>query len=180
MSTVKIWKSDFLQLNVDSLKITRRITEGIPSAALQSHLRVLNRSALNFIMNTDLFVVCEDATIDESGKSTITGTFNEVRCAKFPTTYTYMIAGILRYTDEEVGVHKVEVKIIDDDGEEIGKKYDKELDFPLPYDDNYEDIKRVFLKQINQPFLRPGRHSIQILVDSKLIASVPLYMLSSP
>ena len=73
-------------------------------------------------MNIDFAVVCDYALVDQFGKLSVIGVFHHIWVQQFPTVHPRLHLVIrLKGTRTEVGQHDVQIRLLNEQNEEIIK-----------------------------------------------------------
>jgi hypothetical protein len=125
------------------------------------------------IMNFQIAVLCDAAT-DYGGKLNILGTFDTIITSQLPAVHPQCsIALRLAFEKIEEGSHKVKMNFVDEDGRLVMPSIDMPVDVTVPNELNF--LVRNFVINIQQlKFERPGQYSIDVAVDGRHEASIPL------
>jgi hypothetical protein len=124
-------------------------------------------------MTIEVFALCDAATVS-GGKLNILGAFDSVYATQLPMTHQQCaIALRMRFTRIEEGNHRIKINVVDLDGRPIMPGIDGNLGVKFSTDD--ESAVANFIININQlKFERYGQYSIDLAVDSRHEASLPL------
>ena len=122
-------------------------------------------------MTVDFAFLCDAATADP--KLNILGQFDVIRARSFPATHPRMVVVVrLEGHLTEAGGHNLNLALVDDDGAEI---LERRLD--LPFQVPPRGGKCNIITELNGvTFPRPGRYSVEVLVDGRHLKSVPLLL----
>ena len=126
-------------------------------------------------MNIEAFLLCDCAT-DSQGKLNVLGAFDTIGALEMPFVYpACAIAARIRFEKDEQGRHDVRITVIDEDGEKIIPPLDGKLQLQIP-DGVYTAVSNLIVNIHGLKFTDFGQYSIDIAIDSKHIASLPLYV----
>jgi hypothetical protein len=130
-------------------------------------------------MNCQLAVLCDAAT-ESGGKLNLLGAFDAIYTAQFPAMHAQCAVALrMTFTNVEEGMHKLRLNFVDEDGKFILPGIDHPLEVSVPPDTHF--ITRTFVLTIQQlKFERPGLYSIDIAVDGRQEASIPLLVKQAP
>jgi hypothetical protein len=130
-------------------------------------------------MNIQIAVLCDAAT-DYGGKLNILGTFDTIITSQLPAVHPQCsIALRLAFSKIEEGSHKVKMNFVDEDGRLVMPSIDMPLDVGVPNELNF--LVRNFVINIQQlKFEKPGQYSIDVAVDGRQEASIPLLVRHQP
>jgi hypothetical protein len=77
------------------------------------------------------------------------------------------------FRKEEEGLHIVRVLFVDDDGHSIVPPMETAFEVDLP-EDLFFSTRNLILNLQQLPFAHPGAYSIDVSVDTRQMASIPL------
>ena len=124
-------------------------------------------------MLIEIFAICDAATAD-TGKLNILGAFDAVHIRQLPSVLAHCAVAIrLRFMATERGEHRVDVRFIDADGKNMLPPAGGGIKVEFPEGQRSASFNLV----LNIPGLnieRSGDHSLELLVDGKGVASLPL------
>jgi uncharacterized protein DUF6941 len=130
-------------------------------------------------MKVNVFALCDFAKA-EGPKMTIVGTFDSVFAYQAPAVHPMCaLACIIRFEKIEEGNKNIRISFIDSDGKSIMPT----LNFQIPLRMAPEESSSiaqiaVLIQQINLP--RFGEYSIDLAVDGRQEASLPLFLRQVP
>jgi hypothetical protein len=129
-------------------------------------------------MEIQAALLCDCAT-DYRGKLCILGTFDTIITPSLPSTHPHCsIALRVVFRDSDEGNHKVKVRLINEDGKNLLPNIEPELQVKLPENVFFYSRNLIFnLQQIK--FEQAGLYSIDVLIDEKMIARIPLQVVVS-
>lgn len=124
-------------------------------------------------MNIHVAVLCDAAT-DYNGKLSLLGTFDTIYARQFPAHHPQCSVALrIAFSRIEEGMHKVKVNFVDEDGKLVMPSIEIPLETKLDEDANF--LCRNFIINIQQlKFDQPGHYAIDLAVDGRLEASIPL------
>jgi hypothetical protein len=130
-------------------------------------------------MNIQVFVLCDAAT-EESGKLNLLGAFDTIIAQQIPATHPQCsIALRVTFGHEDEGSHKLRLNFVDADGRFIMPGIDLPAEVVLPGDSHFGT--RNFIVTFQQlKFDLPGLYSIDVSLDGKPQASIPLLVKHTP
>jgi hypothetical protein len=130
-------------------------------------------------MNIQVAVLCDAAT-DDNGKLNLLGAFDTIYTQQLPATHPQCsIALRVTFEHEDEGQHKLRLNFVDADGRFIMPGIDLPVEVVLPGDSHFGT--RNFIVNIQQlKFDQPGLYSIDVSLDEKLEASIPLLVKHTP
>jgi hypothetical protein len=127
-------------------------------------------------MHIELFSLCDAATIDAAGKLNVLGAFDTIGAGKMPAFYPQCaIALRIRFENIERGAHKVSVNFVDIDGKHIVPPANGTIDINFPDEQRSGSANLVFNLQMLK-LEKHGEYAIDLAVDSRKEASLPLYV----
>ena len=130
-------------------------------------------------MNIQVAVLCDAAT-DDNGKLNLLGAFDTIYTQQLPAVHPQCsIALRVTFSNEDEGSHKLRLNFVDADGRFIMPGIDLPVEVVLPGDSHFGT--RNFIVNIQQlKFDLPGLYSIDISLDGKPHASIPLLVKHNP
>lgn len=131
-------------------------------------------------MDVDLALLADAATIDTSGKLNILGVFDRLTAASFPIAHPRM-ALVLRFVAsvQEVGRHRVEIALLEPDGEEV-VHIDGEMQLSPGPASMAGSVRVPHVLHLDRlVFPKPGRYAFDVRVDGEHHVSVPLTVLGA-
>ena len=132
-------------------------------------------------MNIEAFLLCDCATQDRQGKLNVLGAFDNIFIAQVPYIHpACTVAGRIRFSKIEEGDHKIQINIIDEDGNEIGpKKLEGHLTVRLG-DDVGSGAFNFILNFQRIKFENFGQYRIDLAIDGRQEGSLPFYVRKIP
>ena len=130
-------------------------------------------------MDIEAFLLCDAAT-DTHGKLNVLGAFDNIFVKQLPAKHaTCAIAARIRFTKSEQGEHKIKINVVNQDGEKIVPTLDGKIGVRIP--DHTESVAVNLVLNLHQlEFKSIGRYSIDLSMDDKHIASLPLNVRQHP
>lgn len=128
-------------------------------------------------MNVEIFCVCDFASVERTGKMNVVGAFDTIHLQKTPATHDAMsIAVKLRVSPEECEeAKKIRISFLDDSGLSIIPGLETQVSLDRESAGPTAPLQiAVGLLQTRLPSF--GRYSIQLEIENKLLASIPLYV----
>jgi hypothetical protein len=129
-------------------------------------------------MNIQIAVLCDAAT-ESGGKMNLLGTFDTIYTPHKPTTeqpavhLQCSIALRMTFNNVEEGVHNLRLNFVDEDGKFLMPSIPKTIEVVVPPDTHFATYN--FIVTIQQlKFEKPGLYSIDIALDGRQEASIPL------
>lgn len=130
-------------------------------------------------MEIDLAVVADAANVSQEGKLNILGIFDTIWAREFPFRHASMVFVVRVGADfTEQGVHPMEVRLVDADGEQI---FSAEGPLQVTGGTPGRAIKpHIVMGLSGVAFPRAGDYAFEILIDGRHMRSVPLYIVEGP
>ena len=130
-------------------------------------------------MNIQVAVLCDAAT-DDNGKLNLLGAFDTIYTQQLPAIHPQCsIALRVTFSSGDEGKHALQVNFVDADGRPIAKFPPIPVEVSLPDDMHFGT--RNFIVNIQQlKFDNPGLYSIDVLLNSRPQASIPLLVRHNP
>jgi hypothetical protein len=124
-------------------------------------------------MNIQIAVVCDAAT-DTNGKLNLLGAFDTIHTQQLPAVAAQCsIALRMTFYNSEEGMHALRLTFVDADGGNIMPGIDMPAQVRIPDDGHF--ITTNFIVNIQQLiFEKPGLYSIDVSLDGRQEASIPL------
>ena len=127
-------------------------------------------------MNVELFVLCDAAT-DYQGKLNILGTFDAIRAKEMPVVYPLCTVALrMRFQKTEEGGHKIRISIADEDGKAIIKPVEANINVQIKSTPLSSIATNMVLNLQRLQFPEYGEYSIDLAIDGRHEASLPLYI----
>jgi hypothetical protein len=126
-------------------------------------------------MNIQVAVLCDAATVDSNEKLNLLGAFDRICASQLPAVHPQCsIALRLTFSSGDEGKHNLRLNFVDADGQSIMPDFPPlPLEVTLPEDVHF--VTRNFLVNFQQlSFAKPGPYSIDISLDDRPQASIPL------
>ena len=126
-------------------------------------------------MKIELFAMCDAAT-DSGGKLNILGVYDTIAGPKAPLVHNRCAIVIkLRFERIERGDHKLKLNIVNQDGAAVIPSLEAPLSISFP-DSAPSATAQLILDLQNLKFDRYGEYSIDLAVDGRQEASIPLFV----
>ena len=131
-------------------------------------------------MNVDVFTLCDFAQNTPGNKMNIVGTFNRIFARQIPAVHPLCaLAVLMRFEQIEQGTKNIRVSIIDSDGRPVVPILEAQLNVQISPNESDASVPlAVVIQQISLP--RFGEYSVDLAVDGRQEASIPLYVLQAP
>lgn len=124
-------------------------------------------------MEIQVAALC-DAAVDYDGKLCLLGAFDTIVAGTLPAVHPQCSVALrILFRKEEEGFHTVSVLFVDEDGHSIVPPMETSFDIALP-DDLFFSTRNLILNLQQLPFARHGAYSIDVSVDKRQMASIPL------
>jgi hypothetical protein len=130
-------------------------------------------------MNIEAFLLCDAAT-DQIGKLNVLGAFDNIFVKQLPAIHpACAVAARIRFEKIEEGEHTVLILIIDEDGNSIGPKLEAKINVKLK-EQMDSVVTNLILNILGLKFEKYGQYRIDLAIDSKIEASLPLHLTELP
>ncbi len=127
-------------------------------------------------MQTELFCLCDAATADAGGKVNILGAFDTLSVERVPAMHPQCAVALrIRFDPIERGMHEVKVNIVDNDGGHVIPPLQGKVEVRFPDGEPSGSINLILGLQ-GLRVTKLGAHSIDLAVDRRQEASLPLYV----
>jgi hypothetical protein len=125
-------------------------------------------------MTIQIAVLC-DAAADYSGKLNLLGTFDTIFSQQFPAAHPHCAVALrLSFEKSEEGRHQMGISLVDDDGKSIFPKPLPSIPVDVVVGDSTFISRNFVLNFQGLTFERPGLYSVDISLDGRHEASIPL------
>ncbi len=125
-------------------------------------------------MKVELFVLCDAAT-DYHGKLNILGTFDSIWAKQIPAVHPLCAVALrLRFSKIEEGEHKIKISIVDEDGKEVVKPVEANVNILFKNAPHTSTATNMILNLQGIKFPNFGEYSIDLAIDGRHEASLPL------
>lgn len=130
-------------------------------------------------MNIEAFVLCDAAT-DSQGKLNILGAFDTLYLQSLPALHPHCsVAARLRWERIEGDEHKIAIHVIDEDGKPVLPPLEGNIKVGFP-DEAPTAITNIILNIQGLKLEKFIEYTVDLVVDAKHEASLPLYVKSVP
>jgi hypothetical protein len=131
-------------------------------------------------MKVELFTLCDAATVDSGGKLNILGCFDRINALQAPIVHPLCALALkCRFERVEEGQKRIRISVIDTDGRLIMPTLDAQIQIHIGPDSSTATAQLVLIiPQIKLPSF--GEYSIDLAVDGRQEASIPLYVKQIP
>jgi hypothetical protein len=124
-------------------------------------------------MEIQVAALC-DAAVDYDGKLCLMGAFDTIVTTTAPAIHQQCSVALrILFRKEEEGPHQVNVLFVDEDGHSIMPPMAADFVIALP-EDIFFATRNLILNLQMLLFPRPGAYAIDISVDKRQMASIPL------
>ncbi|MBI4850050.1 MAG: hypothetical protein HY808_15995 [Nitrospirae bacterium] len=131
-------------------------------------------------MKVELFVLCDAAT-DYHGKLNILGTFDAIWTKQIPAVHPQCAVALrVRFAKIEEGAHKVRINIVDEDGKAVVPPLDAGVNIQFRETPLTSMSANMILNLQGLKFPKYGEYSIDLAVDGRQEASLPIYVQPVP
>jgi hypothetical protein len=129
-------------------------------------------------MEVQVAALCDYAA-DYGGKLSAIGVFDTIGAAQFPVIHPHCAVALrILFRDDDAGQHQFKLSLIDEDGRQLPLNIDAGINVRLP--------ENLFFVSVNMPLIlqglkfdRPGQYSVDIQMDGKMIARIPLQVVQA-
>ena len=131
-------------------------------------------------MKVEIFTLCDAATVDAGGKLNILGSFDRLNAKEAPVTHAQCALAIkLRFERLEEGPKRIRIAFVDSDGASVMPTVDTTTQVQFQAADSSATASIVLnIQQLKLP--KFGEYSIDLAVDDRHEASVPLLVSQAP
>jgi len=127
-------------------------------------------------MHIEVFSLCDAATMDVAGKLNVLGAFDSIMTGSIPVVYPQCALALrVRFDNIERGEHKLAVSFVDLDGKHIVPPANGTININFPDEQRSGSANFVFNLQMLK-LEKYGEYSIDLAVDSRKEASLPLFV----
>lgn len=131
-------------------------------------------------MHVEVFALCDAAT-SHAGKLNLLGVFDTIYTAEIPVKYPACTIAIrLRWERIEAHQeHRIRLQFVDEDGREVIPAWEGRMQVqPLP--DRSSVASDLTLNLQQTAFNQYGQYALDLAINGRLEASLPLYVLPLP
>jgi hypothetical protein len=131
-------------------------------------------------MKVEIFTLCDAATTDAAGKLNILGSFDRLNAKEAPVTHAQCALAIkLRFERLEEGQKRIRIAFVDSDGASVMPTVETTTQVQFQAADSSATASIVLnIQQLKLP--KFGEYSIDLAVDDRHEASVPLLVSKAP
>ena len=130
-------------------------------------------------MNVQVAVLCDAAT-DDNGKMNLLGAFDTIYAQQLPAVHPQCAVALrVTFAADDEGKRKLKLNFINADGRAIMPAIEVPVAVALPDDAHF--LTRNFIVNIQQlKFAEAGLYSVDVRLDDKSQASIPLLVKNIP
>jgi hypothetical protein len=129
-------------------------------------------------MEIQVAALC-DAAVDYDGKLCVLGAFDTIIAPSVPAIHPQCSVALrLIFRKEEEGEHRVGLNFVDEDGRPIVPPIETTIAVDLP-EDFFFSSRNLVLNLQGLKFETEGQYSIDLAVDGRQIASIPLQVMTA-
>jgi hypothetical protein len=129
-------------------------------------------------MEIQVAALC-DAAVDYDGKLCVLGAFDTIIAPSVPAVHPQCSVALrLIFRKEEEGEHQVALNFVDEDGRPIVPPIETTIPVDLP-EDFFFSSRNLVLNLQGLKFENEGQYSIDVAVDGRQIASIPLQVMTA-
>lgn len=130
-------------------------------------------------MDVQVAALCDSAA-DYGGKLCLLGVFDTIGVRQLPAVHPHCSIAIrIVFHSSEEGRHQIKLTLIDEDGRSLLPKIDPVMEVKMPENMFFASSNLVFNLQ-GMKFEKAGHYSIDISVDGKIVARIPLQVVLIP
>ena len=130
-------------------------------------------------MQIEIFSLCDAAT-NNSGKISILGAFDTIFAKKTPTTHPQCAVALrIRFEVNEGNDHEVTVSFVNEDGKHVFPPAKGKIKMNFP-DNQRSSSTNLVLNFHRLKLEKFGEYAIDLTVDKRNVASLPLYVKQLP
>lgn len=130
-------------------------------------------------MKVELLAMCDAAT-DSAGKLNILGVYDTIGAPKMPAVHPRCAIVLkIRFERIERGEHRLKLNIIDEDGAPVIPSLEAPLNVTFP-NAQPSATAQMILDLHNVKFTRFGQFAIDLAVDGRQEATIPLFVRQAP
>jgi hypothetical protein len=127
-------------------------------------------------MKVELLSLCDFAQAEPTGKMNLLGTFDRIFAKEAPVARTvFAVAARLRFEAHEEGARTVALSFIDSDGQRVMPLLRAQFNVKVQPNESSATLNYVMVIP-SIKFARFGDYQIDLAVDDKVEATIPLYV----
>jgi len=130
-------------------------------------------------MNVEIFTLCDAATLDTAGKLNILGSFDRLNAAAEPIVHMHCALALkLRFERIEESDKKFRLAFVDSDGAAVMPPLEGTAQVRFQDNDSSSTVSMALgIQQLKLP--KFGEYSIDLAIDGRHEASIPLFVKAS-
>ena len=130
-------------------------------------------------MQIQVAVICDAAT-ESYGKLNLLGAFDKIYAQALPLTHPQCAVALrMTFNQVEEGAHKLRLNLVDEDGKLVMPSIDLAVEVKMPEDNHFVTCNFIIgFQQLK--FDKPGHYSIDIALDGRQEAAIPLFVKYAP
>lgn len=130
-------------------------------------------------MNIEAFLLCDAAT-EQQGKLNVLGAFDSIWAKQTPVKHiACSVATRIRFEEIEAGSHSVRIRIIDQDGINIGPQHESNISINVGAGSDTSLVNLVLNIQ-GLEFRSYGKYRIDLAINGEIKTSLPLWVREVP
>ena len=127
-------------------------------------------------MQLQVATLCDSAA-DYQGKLCVLGAFDTVYAQEFPVVHPHCSLALrILFEPSDRARHEMAVKLVGEDGVELIPRYTPTLDVPFPSGSAPFVARHLVLNLQGLRFEKPGVYRFVVVLDSNILASLPLHV----
>jgi len=131
-------------------------------------------------MKLEVFVICDAAT-DDRGKLNLLGTFDTIWARTMPAVHPQCAVALrLRFTQIEEGSHTLKINVINQDGRQVVPPLEAKVGVRFGESGRSSTARNMILTIQGMKLDEYGEYSIDLAIDGRQEASVPLFVKQPP
>jgi len=130
-------------------------------------------------MNIQVAVLCDAAT-ENNGKLNLLGAFDAIYSQQLPVVHPMCSVALrMTFSNAEEGMHQFTLNFVDEDGHAIMPPIELPIQVVLPEDAHFI-TRNIIVNYTSLKFEKPGLYSVDIALDGRQQASIPLLIKHDP
>lgn len=126
-------------------------------------------------MDIEIFTLCDAAT-EYAGKLNLLGTFDRIIASQLPAVHPHCAVALrIRFERIEEGEHRIKIKLVDSDGQEIFPGLEGRIQVKMPAD-VFSVCANLILNLNGLKFAQAGAYALNLAVDGRHEKSLPIYV----
>jgi hypothetical protein len=124
-------------------------------------------------MDIQVATLC-DSAVDYNGKLCVIGTFDQIFARQMPVVHPQCALALrICFKPGDEGNHKLGINFVDEDGQSVIRPFEPNMDVKLPGEGIFI-TRNIVLNLQGIKFEKKGLYEVQISIDDRPVASVPL------